>query len=111
MAVISSHVLDSLQGRSLGGVKVALFRLLEDGAREQVFAVTADDEGRISVPVEVEPEAQYELVFDTGGVFAASAARQIMDQVVIRLRLPDAEARYHIPVLLAPHSYTVWWSG
>jgi 5-hydroxyisourate hydrolase len=114
MAVISSHVLDSVHGSSLAGVKVELFRLVEEGRREPVFRVTADDEGRISVPVEIGPEdreAQFELVFDTGGIFANSTSRQIMDQVVIRITMPDPEARYHIPVLLSPHSYSVWWSG
>ncbi len=111
MATISSHVLDSVHGCSLGGVKVEMFRLLGEGGREPVFSVVADDEGRIAVPVEPVPEAQYELVFDTGDIFAASTSVQIMDQVVIRLSMPDAEARYHIPVLLSPHSYSVWWSG
>ena len=31
--------------------------------------------------------------------------------VVIRLNVRDFERRYHIPLLIAPHNYTVWWSG
>ena len=36
---------------------------------------------------------------------------RIMPEVVFRLRLPDPDARYHVPVIVSPHGYSVWWSG
>ena len=117
MATISSHVLDSVTGRSASGVSVACFRRRGMSEPLPVFDVTANDEGRISVDVDTsadEPGDQYELVFASGDYFAAegraSGAPLTVDAVIVRLSLPKAEHRYHVPVLIAPHSYTVWWS-
>lgn len=117
MATISSHVLDSITGRSARGTPVACFRLREESDPQPVFDIRADDEGRISVTVDTtadEPGDQYELVFSSGEYFAAqgreSDGPSIVDKVVVRLALPKPEHRYHVPVLIAPHSYTVWWS-
>jgi 5-hydroxyisourate hydrolase len=55
------------------------------------------------------------MVLQAGAYFAARApekeGRQIVREVVIRFAMPDPEARYHIPLILAPHSYAVWWSS
>jgi len=54
-------------------------------------------------------------VFHTGDYFPvaviAQGSHHNMQSVVVRISLPDPDARYHIPVVLSPHSYTVWWSG
>ena len=34
-----------------------------------------------------------------------------LSSFVFRLRLPDPDARYHVPVIVSPHGYSVWWSG
>ena len=56
-----------------------------------------------------------ELVFHTAGYFTVGGLPddpgQIMDTVLVRISLPDPDARYHVPVVLSPHSYTVWWSS
>ena len=79
---------------------------MESGADGRI-AGTADvdgaDEGRV-----------YELVFHTGAYFERERLvekARIMSEVVFRLRLPDPEARYHVPVIVSPHGYSVWWSG
>ena len=36
---------------------------------------------------------------------------QILDQVVIRFKILNIETTYHIPVILSPNTYSVWWSG
>ncbi|MBT6099676.1 MAG: hypothetical protein HOH05_15115, partial [Marinovum sp.] len=36
---------------------------------------------------------------------------QIMDQIVIRFSMPNPDGKYHIPVIISPNSYSVWWSG
>ena len=71
---------------------------------------------RLPVVVEDNPAGtMYELVFRTGDYFPvaviAQGSHHNMQSVVVRISLPDPDARYHIPVVLSPHSYTVWWSG
>ena len=118
MAVISSHVLDSVKGISAAGIRVELFQLQGDDPAQRLFETYSDSEGRISESIAVEDnpaDAVYELVFHTGDYFPvaviAEGFRHNMQSVVVRISMPDQDARYHIPVVLSPHSYTVWWSG
>lgn len=118
MATISSHVLDAVTGRSAIGVRVDCARLEANGKRDQVFAVQTDQDGRISVAVETTPrdeDTEYELVFHRGEYFAdpsrGARERSIMRCVVVRICMPDPDAKYHIPVIAAPHSYSVCWSA
>ena len=123
MATISSHVLDSIIGDHARGIRVECFRLTGATTKEKVFDVTANEEGRIAVPIVFDPaksataisDLQYELVFHSAAYFksqpATPAARQIMDVVVVRIVIPEPGKRIHIPVVLSPHSYTIWWSA
>ena len=118
MAIISSHVLDSIIGTHAGGIRVECFRLAGAANKEKLFDVMANEEGRIAVPVEIDAadrDVQYELVFHSAAYFksqpATPEARQIMDVVVVRIVIPDPQGKVHIPVVLSPHSYTIWWSA
>ena len=118
MAVISSHVLDAVNGVSAVGIRVELFRLYDADPSQRLFETRSDSEGRISESVTVAgnpADAIYELVFHTGDYFPvaviAEGSHHNMQSVVVRISMPDPDARYHIPVVLSPHSYTVWWSG
>lgn len=115
MATVSSHILDSVSGKSAAGIRCQLFLL--DGAEKQLlFDVAADHEGRIAENVEIEAAnrgAEFELVFHGGDYFAARslAADSMVRSVVIRFSMNDGQRRYHLPVMLSPHSYSTWWSS
>ena len=118
MAVISSHVLDAVKGISAVGIRIELFRLYDANPSQRLFETHSDSEGRISESVAVvgnPADAVYELVFHTGDYFPVTViseeSRHNVQSVVVRISMPDPDARYHIPVVLSPHSYTVWWSG
>jgi len=110
MATISSHILDSVSGISAVGIRCQLFQLDGD-LRQPVFDVLADAEGRISETVTVDaddPGSEFELVMHAGDYFGAIDA--LVPCVVIRFVIDDDCRRYHMPVMLAPHSYSTWWS-
>ena len=118
MATLSSHTLNSVDGTHAGGINVSLVRIEPNGSRTQILTTAMDDGGRLSEVIEIEPahaDALYELVFQTGDYFSARSpqrsAVQILQDVVIRFTMPDPEGRYHIPLMLAPNSYSVWWSS
>ncbi|MFT4729199.1 MAG: 5-hydroxyisourate hydrolase [Granulosicoccus sp.] len=118
MATISSHVLDSVAGDHAAGIRVECIKRLATGEQTHVFDVVASEQGRISEEVEISPSAkdeQYELVFHSKSYFdkksSAAESAQILECVVIRLTLVDPDGGYHVPIMLAPHSYSVWWSG
>ena len=115
MAVVSSHTLNGVDGTHAGGIAVSL-RNLNTG--ETLFATAMDGGGRLVQYLAedlIDPTAKYELVFGTGAYWQARditrSGVQIMDEVVVRFAMPYAAARYHIPVILSPNSYSIWWSG
>ena len=116
MAILSTHTLDSVSGNSAKNVRVQLFRVLGDCKRELVLDTRTNQEGRLSETFEsggVVTE-DYELIFHSGDYLGEQNLQEVypvMDSVVIRLNVSDFEQRYHIPLLIAPHNYTVWWSG
>ena len=117
MATITSHVLDAVNGTHAGGVRVDCFRIGDDGRSEAVFSVESGADGRIAGTAEVDGADEgrvYELVFHTGEYFDREGLvepARIMPEVVFRLRLPDPDARYHVPVIVSPHGCSAWWSG
>ena len=116
MAILSTHTLDSVSGNSATNVRVQLFRLLGNCEKELVFDTRTNQEGRLSETFESGGAAaeDYELVFHSGDYLGQKNLQEenpVMDSVVIRLNVRDFERRYHIPLLIAPHNYTVWWSG
>lgn len=115
MATVSSHILDSVSGKSAVGIRAQLFRL-HGADRQLLFDVTADGEGRIAENVEIDEAnrgAEFELVFHCGDYFAAQSLAQdsMVRSVVIRFSMNDDLKRYHLPVMLSPHSYATWWSS
>lgn len=115
MATVSSHILDSVNGNHAAGIRCQLFQLDKQGGRELVFDVKADQEGRIMQEVEVENatrEADYELVFHSEAYFELHSinAGSMVEYIVIRFNMNDAHKRYHLPLMLSPHSYSTWWS-
>lgn len=117
MALITSHVLDSIRGASAVGVSVTLTRIDADGLRTPMFSCQTDSEGRVSETVDVvnPAESTYELSFQTAAYFRNKQDQadqdQVMEGVVIQIRMTDPDKRYHFPIMASPHSYSLWWSS
>ena len=115
MATVSSHVLDSVIGTHASGIRVACYRRNSDGPTTPVFDVIATEEGRISETVSAQTGEEYELVFHSADYYRTMQlpddGYQVLKTIVIRIEMPDPQAKYHLPVMLSPHSYSVWWSG
>lgn len=118
MATISSHVLDSIIGTHAAGIRVECYRTCPKGVTTLVFDTRADEQGRISELLDItsdEAMVQYELAFHAKAYFAKQSVPddgyQIINTLVLKLDLPDEQGNYHLPIMLSPHSYSVWWSG
>jgi 5-hydroxyisourate hydrolase len=112
MATVSSHILDSVSGKSAAGIRCQLFRIDDGAVRQPVFDVNADAEGRINETVAINEGnigGEFELVMHAADYF--DAADSVVPCVVLRLVIDDANRRYHLPVMLSPNSYSTWWSS
>jgi len=114
MGKLTTHVLDTANGRPGAGIKVELFVLAGDTRRALKTTITNDD-GRCDQPL-LEGDAfvagEYELVFHAGDYFAAAGAKvphpRFVDRVVLRFGVADAGAHYHVPLLVSPWSYSTY---
>jgi len=86
---LSTHVLDTGEGRPAAGVRVELFH---DG--DLVASGTTDADGRIAQLATGLEAGGYELVFHPQAVFFTRIA----------LRVELADGHYHVPLLTSPYS-------
>ena len=101
---LTTHVLDTAHGRPAAGIPVELARL--DGeARELLASVTTNADGRTDAPLlEALEPGTYELVFSVGAYFSEG----FLDRVPVRFTIADADAHYHVPLLVSPWSYSTY---
>jgi len=112
MAVVSSHTLNAVDGSHAGGIKVRLVNL---DTGETVFDGAMDDDGRLVQEfADTDANARYEMVFQTGPYWETRVAQshgpRIMDEIVVRFTMPGVDGRYHIPLIVSPHGYSLWCS-
>jgi 5-hydroxyisourate hydrolase len=117
MGKLTTHVLDTANGRPGAGIKVELFALAGD-TRRALKTTTTNHDGRCSEPLldgSAFVASEYELVFHAGDYFASIAATgtplpqpRFVDRVVLRFGVADADAHYHVPLLVSPWSYSTY---
>jgi len=101
--VLTTHVLDVARGRPAAGVAVELWR--DD---RLVSAQTTNADGRCDAPLVADGallEGEYELRFAVGAYFGDTS---FLDVVPVRFRVADAAAKYHVPLLVTPWSYSTY---
>ena len=107
MGRITTHVLDTANGRPGAGIEVDL-SILERGEWTVLKKVKTNAEGRTDAPL-LEGDAfrpgAYELAFHLGSYFKGQG---FLDLVPVRFVVTDAAANYHVPLLCSPWSYTTY---
>lgn len=114
MGRLSTHVLDTANGRPARGVAVELFAI-EGERRRPVLRTTTNADGRTDAPLMAGDSFRtgtYELVFAVGAYFAslgtATAEPPFLDVVPIRFTIADPDGHYHVPLLVSPWSYSTY---
>ena len=118
MATITTHILNSVNGSHAAGLRTELHRIDPSGKRTVLFSAVTDDNGRLQENVTLEASdagMNCELVFHVADYFARESINadgmQILHEAVFRFYLPDPHGSYHIPMMLAPNSYSIFCSG
>lgn len=113
MGRLTTHVLDTAQGKPGAGIKVELYRV--EGSRRLLKSVETNGDGRCDQPL-LEGAAfeagTYELVFHAGGYFRGAGLAlpdpPFVDQVVLRFGIAEPGTHYHVPLLVSPWSYSTY---
>lgn len=115
MGRLSTHVLDTANGRPAAGIEIELVRLHPDGRRETVVATRTNADGRTDQPLmvgEAFRPGHYELVFQAGAYFtrlgAALAEPAFLDVIPIRFAIAEPDGHYHVPLLVSPWAYSTY---
>jgi len=113
MGRLTTHILDTAQGRPAANVSVRFYALRSDD-RELVASGTSNEDGRMREPLladEALATGSYEMEFDIGAYFRAQgvtlAEPAFLDTVVIRFSI-RADEDYHVPLLVSPWSYATY---
>jgi 5-hydroxyisourate hydrolase len=113
MGRLTTHVLDTAQGRPGAGIRIDLYRV--GSGRERLAQATTNADGRCDKPL-LEGDSlkagAYELVFHVGSYFAGLGLTlpepRFLDEVVIRFGVARPEEHYHVPLLLWPCGYSTY---
>ncbi|NIZ61783.1 hydroxyisourate hydrolase [Sedimentitalea sp. CY04] len=111
---LTTHVLDTAQGCPAAGLKITLYRIDGD-TRTQLAEMETNDDGRTNSPILPQDGfaiGTYELVFQAGNYLRASGQTLpeplFLDQVPIRFGISEADAHYHVPLLLSAFGYSTY---
>lgn len=115
MSRLSTHVLDTAQGRPAAGMALKLFRHGSLGIKTLIVEASTNADGRTDSPLlgpdTMEP-GRYELVFEAGEYFRAQgvplADPPFLDAIPICFAIADASANYHVPLLVSPWAYSTY---
>jgi len=113
MGRLTTHVLDTAQGKPAGGLKIELW---SQGDRpEMISSHETNDDGRVDGPI-LEGDAfstgTYELRFFAGDYLRKSGGSLpdplFLDVIPIRFGIAEADGHYHVPLLLSPFGYSTY---
>ena len=108
---LTTHVLDTANGRPAAGLEIELFRIEGDG-RSALKTVRTNADGRTDEPLLKVGEFErgvYEMLFHVGEYFGREGGDPpFLDLVPLRFGVSDPEAHYHVPLLASPWSYSTY---
>ena len=99
--MISTHVLDTANGRPAAGMRVKLYY-----RGELVADARTNSDGRVKPLAESVEDGVYEIIFFVGEYFA-SEGTPFLGEVVVRFGAGKARD-YHVPLLVSPFGYTTY---
>jgi len=112
MSGLTTHVLDTVAGEGAVGLRVELFRR-EGETFVPVRAGITGEKGRLELLDAAGLRVGgYRLVFHVGEYFArrgvALADPPFLDQVPVEFGVASPAEHYHVPLLVAPWSYSTY---
>ena len=111
---LTTHVLDTARGKPAAGVRIMLYRV-SGNSHQMIGEAVTNADGRTDapiLPVGKFAAGVYELVFCAGDYLRATGQAGteplFLDEIPIRFGMSDAEAHYHVPLLLSPFGYSTY---
>ncbi len=108
---LTTHVLDTALGCPAEGMNIVLYRVAGE-SRSEIARMRTNSDGRTEKPILPEGRfstGTFELVFFAGDYLREQGMGGVeplfLDEIPIRFGISDANAHYHVPLLLSPYGY------
>lgn len=115
MGRLSTHVLDTVNGKPAANVAIELHVLGPDGGWKLVTKARTNADGRTDQPLLSGTEFKagtYMLSFRIADYFAGLGTRladpPFLDVVPLRFTMAEPDGNYHVPLLASPWSYSTY---
>ena len=110
---LTTHVLDTAHGCPASGLRIDLSVIAPDGGARLLKTVMTNSDGRTDGPLLTDLDVgHYEIAFHVGAYFrrlgASTADPPFLEVVPVRFAVADPHRHYHVPLLVAPWSYTTY---
>jgi hydroxyisourate hydrolase len=117
MGQLTTHVLDISAGLPAAGMRIEVHEQGPAAPKMLAQAVTGKD-GRLAAPLlagEAFAAGRYTLTFRIAEYFRARGIvlpePAFLEEAVIRIGISHPDQHYHVPLLVAPWSYSVYRGG
>ena len=117
MGQLTTHILDISAGLPAAGVRIDLHEHFSGGLRLLATMTTGPD-GRAPQPLLAGANFKagtYQLTFHTAAYFRGRGVTlpepAFLEQASIQIGVAAADQHYHVPLLIAPWSYSVYRGG
>ena len=110
MSQITTHVLDTSQGRPARDVKARL-EIQEATSWKELGSGVTNKDGRIADLLKSDhrlSKGTYRLTFETAPYFAAQKLSSFYPSITIVFKVEEPDEHYHVPVLLSPFGYSTY---
>lgn len=114
MGKLTTHILDTAHGKPGAHIAITLYRF-EGGDRVKLGDFRSNNDGRCDSPLLADNAftvGTYELDFAVGAYFASHdidlPSPRFLDIVTLRFGIADADAHYHVPLLVSPYAYSTY---
>lgn len=107
---ITTHILDTAQGKPAVNVPIALSRFTDANEWEELGAGRTNDDGRIVdlLPADGLTPGTYRMHFDTEAYFSAQNQKGFYPFVEVVFSIEATDQHYHVPLLLNPFGYSTY---
>ena len=110
MAIFSTHLLNSIDGTHASDVEIIIYKSNND--KQVVFLEDkTDSSGRMLKEFQLtkeDCESDYEMIISSGKYFRNTS--EIINSISVKFKMKDSEKKYHIPLIISPNGYSIWWS-